>query len=85
LRPAPGRIVWNRAGAGASSIPLSSICCCGMIVVVEIIKTWLNIVNLREFDTGYIVVAIMQISTIRSGNTKYVWLTELIQRSNIHS
>jgi recombinational DNA repair protein RecR len=56
-----------------------------MIVVVEIIKTWLNIVNLREFDTGYIVVTIMQISTIRSENIKYVWLTELIQRSNIHS
>gem|GEM_PF-5156331 len=56
-----------------------------LIVVLEIMKTWLNFVNLREFATGYIVVTIMQISTIRSENTKYVWLTELIQRSNIHS
>ena len=48
-----------------------------------IIKICLNLVNLRESDTGYIVVII--IADLREkANIKYVWLTELVQRSNIH-
>ena len=46
--------------------------------------SWLNLVNLRESNTDYIVGNYIA-ELMNRANIKYVWLTELIQRPNIHS